>query len=188
MNRYFKAHNDVPAHPNISKTTIIYDSNETYETPAQKYLKVNTREYYQSSLFQTSVYPLNLEETYEHILNDRGLQVYKQAQQNVNDKKFDSEFIDFAIQFSNSGGWFADEKSDFYDPDEQQGYINSFKDVTILGLRESDRQYITTSPCIFYNLKEKWCLTQSGSLYKLNNEMSHLDMLTQIHKNKINKK
>ena len=176
MNRLFEAHNKLK-HPNLSKTIYVYDKTKLNQNCAQDLLKPNTNEYYSSSVLQTTILPVRPDTQYEDILNEKGLEIYKQAQEDVKNDKFISEFPEFACQYTNSGGWFADENSKFYDCEEFKGMLNTQNNITIVGKSTGHGgACMTTSVCIFCNVKEGWCLTQSGSLYKLGNKISLFSM------------
>lgn len=129
---------------------------------AAKYIKKNTREYYLLASHQYTITPLN---KLEDILNEEGENLYNQARKRYERGEYKDTITEYRAIYDNSGSWVSNPESPFYDKKEIGGSFNSFQNLKICGITESTGGPITTSPAIF--ITPEWCLTSSGSLYKL---------------------
>lgn len=104
-----------------------------------------------------------------------GQGVYDDILKKVENREFKDTFISCSVDYSNSGSWFSDQNSKWYNKYENieencAGAFNTFYNICITGKLVNDK-YCTTSPCIFYCLptaeSDGWCFTKSCSLYCL---------------------
>lgn len=165
----------------------------------QTLLKSDSQEYYMFSSFQKTIIPINNESeridtsssSLEKILSDKGLIIYEHAKTLADMNDFKDEFIEYRFDRSNSGSWFGDENSFWYDKQTMyekgtKGSFNTWNNINIIGkTKHSGEKFVTTSPCVFIihecneeegNEEKGWCYTFSGSLYKLSGKpMSNED-------------
>ena len=133
-----------------------------------KLLKKDSIEYYHLCISQVTIQPEDPNVPLKNILSDYGLMVYDYAC-NLAKQPPKDEFTEYTLDRINSGSWFAEKESKYYNPDEPGGFFNSFNNVVVIGktLKTEEKSFTKTSPCLFVNTKEGWVYTKSGSLYKL---------------------
>jgi hypothetical protein len=152
-------------------------------------LKSDSQEYYMFSSFQKTIVPINNEEdnidtkvsSLENILSDKGMIVFEHAKTLAEMNHFKDEFIEYRFDRSNSGSWFGDEDSVWFDKQTlyekgTKGSFNTWNNINIIGKTiKSGDKFISTSPCVFIVNGTKgnkgWCYTSSGSLYSLSGNL-----------------
>lgn len=195
MDRLINNHNEIGKRfadqPNIQHIHINKES-APKENPAHKLLKPDTNEYYRVSMFQQTVVPLCDQLKYTDILNEYGLSKFQEAQQRYERNDVKGEFVYYTKQTSQSGSWFKDPTSRFNTPAEDNfgGVLNSWNNIVISGvffpidqskpIDDSELIPLTTSVCIF--ITDDWCLTHSNNIYKLQKQVSMLEMMNLQHK------
>lgn len=138
---------------------------------AHKLLKPDSEEYFRVAAQQISVYPLEGSgRTYADILSAEGMELFQQAQQRYDRNDIKDTATRYSIRHERSGSWFKPENSQFkwvnyQDEGEINGILNTWSNLTILGEMENMKCGMTTSCCVF--ITDEWCLTKSGSIYKL---------------------
>ncbi|QKF93575.1 hypothetical protein QKU48_gp0117 [Fadolivirus algeromassiliense] len=147
---------------------------------AHKYVKSDTEAYYNISSDQVTI--PKFYGTYEEILNEDGLTLLQSVKEKVAKGEFKDTFVKYKLERENSGSWFANQSSQFYDPSAMKGCFNSFYNVVICGYTQElldtldgelftrGTKFMQTSSILFYT--DEWAYTKSGSLYKLG-EMIH---------------
>jgi len=130
------------------------------DPPCAKYIKKDTKEYYELASFQHTISFNSSKE----ILSEAGLKLFNEAQEKYNRGEYKDVFIDYVKTFSNSGSWYSDSKSKYYDPNALS-VLNSWNDICVSGTWKSNGNKMTTTPVIL--ITSEWCLTKNGSLYKL---------------------
>lgn len=182
MDRLINNHNEMGGRfanqPHIQHIHINKES-APKENSAHKLLKPDTNEYYRVSMFQQTVVPLSDQVKYTDILNEHGLSKFQEAQERFEQNKVKGELVYYTKQTSQAGSWFKDPASRFNTPAEDNlgGVLNSWNNIIITGLlsdASSSLIPITTSVCIF--VTDKWCLTHSNSIYKLQKQLSISEM------------
>jgi hypothetical protein len=133
--------------------------------PAALYIKKNTKEYYYLSSHQYTVPP---RENIEEILTDEGKVLYNQTQKQYERGEYKDVFHTYGIEYRTSGCWYCEEDSPFYSVDDCRGCLNARNNIVVTGRGGRIDDWITTSIIIF--ITPEWCLTKSGSLYKLCSE------------------
>ena len=142
------------------------------EPIAQTYLKPGTLEHYNVTANQVTMYPYPGNH-YTDILNSKGLALFASVKAEWEQRQLNSTFKDtisnWTLIRSNSGAWFADERSEHFNG--IKGSLNSFNNICVTGVISGQRP-ISTSVCIFIHLPKDnqdvgWCLTQTGSFYRL---------------------
>ncbi len=179
-----------------SKTpALVFTTAYNVPPPAAKYIKPDIEEYY---LLPNMTYTIPRRGgSYTGILNDEGLKLYTETLKRVKAGDFKDTVSRYQFIRSNSGYWEPNMSSPFFS--KNFILLNTFKNIQVSGLTEeiymkekhkpSDkRHYMSTSPVIFYT--SDWCLTKSGSLYKLgtnfeNDEDLYDDDLYDLYANKI---
>jgi hypothetical protein len=157
--------------PFISSTIIATNpfENNTQEN-AFTWIKPTTKQYYELPIGAITVQPINHES-----LSDRGLDLYQQCLDRVKQNNFKDEIAEYYVEAQPSGSWFADEESPHYDPNGIRGMMNTFQNYNVIGMTTSGGP-IQTSTCVFIKTDPDdgvgtgWCLTRSGSLYKLHTQ------------------
>ena len=151
-------------------------------------LKRNCVEFYNLSSSQYTIIPTT--KNVESIVNKCGLQMYQAACSDYNQNRYKDQFTSYCLINDNSGSWFANPESPFYDdsPNALKGMLNTFKNVLIWGFTEKSTDIpIRTSQCVFLE-RGKWALTKSGSFYRLDGvEHNYIDFSNMINKDKMNK-
>ena len=158
---------DIVDHMNKHDHLLILTNPSDPNHTTSKLLKKDSLEYYKLCLFQVTIQPENPDTPLKDILSEYGLMVYEYAC-NLAKIGAKDEFMEYTLEQSNSGAWFTDKESPYFDPDEC-GFFNSFKNIIVVGKTKNTKedQFTTTSPCIFVNKEEGWCYTRSGNIYKL---------------------
>lgn len=184
MNNLFRGYNDLDFDncDSIVHGHIEYDDSTLHENDAHKLLRRDCKEYYHVSMNQLTVIPRYPHDApIESILSEEGLKQFKFVSSRAEkEENFKDEMVDYAFDFIISGGWFADEKSPFYDPEDVKGILNCRNDIQIYGWSKTHQLPISTSRVVFVNnmLNPKWCITKSGSLYKLGTKRDIWEMQT----------
>jgi hypothetical protein len=195
MNNLFKGYNELPFGDNqhILHGHIEYDNTQEYENEAHKLLRKDCEEYYRVSLRQVTVRPLYPKNApIESILSKEGLEKYNFVTKRAeNTDNFKDEISEYALSSENSGSWFANSSSTFYDPDDLKGILNCLNNIVVYGWSKKHQQSISTSPVVFITPKPvegsdkfRWCITKSGSLYKLGKEFDIWEMHIMIEEKK----
>jgi hypothetical protein len=135
--------------------------------PAAKYMTPDTKEYYYLALNQYTISPFDIDENLD-LLNTVGLELYYETLKRLSFEKFKGVFTKYFLERTNSGLWVNNVSSPFYNPEECNAILNSFNNFSINGFLESGER-ISTSSVIF--LTSEWCLTRTGSIYKLNGQV-----------------
>lgn len=164
---------------------------------ATELLKDYTKEKYDVCELQYTIYKENEEgiivttpSEIMDILNEDGKDIYNLVLKKVEEGIYKDVFTKYSILREHSGVWIANK-----DPEYEQyakhlegvnATLNSFRNIRITGLSESLQKVIDTSVCLFFNrskiddneniIEDGWCLTRSGSLYKLKQEISRFEM------------
>lgn len=148
------------------------ESNEN----AHSWLNSDTKEYYFLSVSQYTLYPI---EDYVSSLNVKGKLLYEYVKEQANNNNYKTEIVEYYLERENSGGWFCDPTSKFYNTENKltddpniQGIFNTLNNIVIVGIL-STGQPISTSCCVF--ICNEWCYTSSGSLYKLGKRIENND-------------
>lgn len=186
MDRLINNHNEMGERfanqPHIQHIHINKES-APKENSAHKLLKPDTNEYYRVSMFQQTVVPLFDQVKYDDILNEHGISKFQEAQGRFERNEVKGELVYYTKQTSQSGSWFKDPASRFNTPAEDNlgGVLNSWNNIVITGLLSNTSLNdnsklipITTSVCVF--VTDKWCLTHSNSIYKLQKQLSISEM------------
>jgi len=153
-------------HPNIALSV-----NPTSTNEAHILLKPDSEEYFRVASQQISVYPLpGSGRTYADILSAQGLALFQEAQRRYQENDVKDKAIRYSIQNEHSGSWFKPQDSPFSwinyeDEGEIKGMFNTRLNMCITGEMEKAKRMMTTSICVF--ITDEWCLTKSGSVYKL---------------------
>ena len=155
------------------------DANEV--APAAKYMKKDTEEYYYLASDQYTVRPCSEGTDLMDILSPDGIKLYQTTQQRYERGEWKDSFDQYGLEMANSGFWSADKESQYYLSDKPHTYLNSWNNVNVVGYSEKIGAWITTSPAIF--VTENWCLTKSGSLYKLNGEKLSIGTIMELQAN-----
>lgn len=189
MNNLFESYNNLTVSPSILHGHIIYDHNTDLENYAHKLLRKDCKEYYHVSMSQHTVRPLYPPEApIESILSEEGLKKYKfissRIKQSIElspsslcNEIFKDEFVEYSFNATASGSWFANKDSQYYDSNYLQGILNCWNDICISGWTNKHPKGLSTSPVIFINEKDGWCITKSGSLYKLGTRVELCDLV-----------
>nr|QBK90087.1 MAG: hypothetical protein LCPAC101_03720 [Pithovirus LCPAC101] len=151
------------------------DSND--ESPVAKYIKTDTKEYYYLSSNQYTVILKNI--NLNDILTDEGQLLYNEYQNKFEQGDYKDTFINYCLVKCLSGFW-SPNKTDKYYNNTDCICLNTWNNINITGFSSKVEKYITTSPVIF--LTNDWCLTKSGSLYKLIKEHNIEKIKTDIEK------
>ena len=104
------------------------------------------------------------------ILTEEGIKLLNETNLNFSEGEYKDTFTKYAISRSISGFWSADQSSVYYDPDEPHTSLNSWTNISVQGWSQTRQCRLITSPVIL--ITEEWCLTRSGSLYKLGQKVS----------------
>lgn len=140
------------------------DAND--ESPAAKYVKSETLEYYHMASDQYTVQPYTDESSLTDILTQEGLKLLNDTQELYDRSGWKDVLGKYGTEIANSGFWSPDKESRYYENDCT--CLNSWHNLLVTGYSQSLRHFITTSPIIF--ITTQWCLTKNGSLYKLEGE------------------
>lgn len=142
------------------------DAND--EAPIAKYIKKNTEEYYWIASDQWTIRPENKDTDLLDILTTAGLELHSQTQEKYDAGDWKDTLSTYALDRSKSGFWSPDKESPYYVPDTDGSHwttLNSWNNIVVLGFSESRQKWLTTSAVIL--ITNEWCLTRSGSLYKI---------------------
>ena len=139
------------------------DSNDT--SPAAKYIKDDTIEYYYLGSDQYTVQVRDENINIHDILTDEGKNLFDKTVLRFSKNDYKDTFSTYITERSNSGFWSADTDSKYYKPEDPGTYLNSWNNISIRGLSDKNQVWLITSSVIL--LTNEWCLTRSGSLYKL---------------------
>ena len=139
----------------------------------EMFLEPESPEFFWRCSNQVSLYPTRSKSLFA-ILNDDGKELY----QSIKDLYLKSEpkktFQTYSVCPQESGNWFADKTSKFWNEDFGVASIHSFENRIVLG-KTASGEWFTTSPCIFIDTDEGWCFTRSGSFYKLETQMDYFE-------------
>lgn len=150
---------------------------------AHQYVKPDTKEYYYITSDQITIPYNSLNESYETILSEKGLELLQNIKEKVEKGEFKDTFVKYRVDLENSGSWFGNASSPFYNPTDCKGCLNSWGNIVIRGytqelldnLHGNNPSYsdltMKTSPVVFYT--NQWCYTKSGSLYKLEEKITY---------------
>lgn len=146
------------------------ESYKQFQSLAHAYVKTDTEPYYGLCSEQVTI-PKDKNNSYDSILNEEGIKELNRIEELVANNVFKNTFIKYKLVQGNSGTWFNDKTSLFY-KSEYYSALNTFQNILVEGILQdmsdediSSNKVLTTSPVIFYT--DKWCVTRSGSLYKL---------------------
>jgi hypothetical protein len=154
---------EIEKHPHVLLLSHLFDKRD--ESIAKSIVKPDTRDFYLLRSCQHTVYQHN-SAPIEGILTEFGLNMYQSACRDAELGKFKGSFTsEYRLDSDHSGNWFPDKASEHYSPDED-GMLNSFENIVVVGKLDGADLYTRTSPCIFIKRNE-WVLTKSGSLYDL---------------------
>ena len=157
-------------------TRIVNPNRDDY---ALDWVKEGTKQHYFLCNSQITLYPTDV---WINDLNEKGLELYSSALIRVQKEDFKAEYDVYYFDTRNSGSWFADEESVWRNETPPhvekgcKGTFNSWNNLTVSGvLKDEKGSSLFTSPCVFIGLEKDekgkcvggWCLTKSGSLYKL---------------------
>ena len=153
----------------LSPHPLVVDPADPQINDAHKLLKPDSEEYFRVASQQISVYP-GSGRTYADILSDEGMILFQEAQQRYDRNDIKDTATRYSIQDERSGSWFKPKNSHFkwvnyQDEGEIQGMFNTWSNNIILGEMENMKCVMQTSCCVF--ITDEWCLTKSGSIYKL---------------------
>ena len=146
--------------------------------PIPKYfLKPDSEEFYWCSNYQFSIHPKNNNKLSD-VLNEDGKVLYNNIRKLVLSSIPQKTIDVYTLEYVNSGSWFADQTSKYYlnANDKIKGAFNSFDNISIKGRIIGTKTWINTSPCIFVNIEEGWCFTKNGSIYKLLEHKTFLEI------------
>jgi len=136
------------------------------DAPSAMYINKDTKEYYYLATNQYTILPCNDNNNdITTILTDKGKELYSQSQQRYEKGEVKDTLTIYNINQENSGSWYSDTTSPFYNKEECRGCFNTWNNRTINGKSLAMNEWITTSVVIF--ITPEWCLTKSGNLYKL---------------------
>lgn len=154
-----------------------YDDRDN--APVAKYVIKDTEHYAGISNDQYTV-PRNDKGTYDGILNADGIKLYEETIEKVKNGQFKDILYCYFFDRANSGI----HKPDLRFDSNPVTALNSFNNKVALGLTKQmqldqinvpkdEQKYLSTSSIIIYGKHKdlygefEWCLTRSGSLYKL---------------------
>lgn len=154
----------------------------TVEIPfASELIDPTTAEHYHLCSNQCTIRPKD-STTPLSILTESGRNIYEAALRDVEKENFKGRFVEYCVDYSNSGSWFEDVESQHYKENDPfsggcRGMFNTFQNIVITGIIDEMEKPIRTSSCIFFERELGWCLTKSGSLYRLKdaNELDIVD-------------
>lgn len=133
----------------------------------KKLLKPETEEFYRLGSRQVTILPCT-ESSYSDILSEEGLTKFRDAETKFINGNFKDTIFDYTIEHVSAGFWFKDPNSVFNsnDDNEMNGCLNVPNNITILGkMSKAENVLMRTNVCVF--ITDQWCLTNSGSIYKL---------------------
>ncbi len=119
----------------------------------------------EGSLTENLLQTLTNVRQYPEFLNEDGMKIFQEAQDRYNQGETKDTISNVGLRFVRAGMWVADKESKYFKPDGIGGIMCSWKNVIVIGKRESDSVDIQTSVVVF--LTSEWCYTVSGSIYKL---------------------
>jgi hypothetical protein len=133
----------------------------------KKLLKPETEEFYRLASRQITVTPCG-DNNYSDILSEEGLIKFRDAETQFLKGDFKDTISNYMVEHSSAGFWFKDPNSHFntIDDSEMNGCLNAPNNITIIGkMSKVENILMRTNVCIF--VTDQWCLTNSGSIYKL---------------------
>ena len=165
----------------IFRRPFMEDAND--EAPAAKYIKPDTKEYYYLSSNQYTVRTGDESTDLSDILTEEGKVLFDESQDKFKKGEYKDTFTEYCRDPGRSGFWSADESSKYFDANKEvRGCLNSWNNVRVTGISNKCNECMTTSPVIF--ITENWCLTRSGSLYKLDKNSSKVNFYTGVEQTK----
>ena len=129
-------------------------------TYAVDYMRTDCIEYYNAPEALSTI-PSHMLGNYDGILNERGIELFNKAEAGINDSC--KTIVKYNFGTENSGPWFPDTESIYYLKTDFS-MLNSHSNFRVIGIT-SELKPINTSPAIF--ITKTWCLTKSGTIYKL---------------------
>ena len=152
----------------------IFNETTNDVSPAAKYIKVDTDEYYHLASDQYTVL------SDQNILTEKGLKLFNETQEKYNRGEWKDILEPYGIMNSLSGFWSPDKSSKYYTDDEKYTCLNTRNNLKISGFSKKKNDCLTTSVVIF--VTDNWCLTNSGSLYKLVKKLPIYEIFSLVKK------
>lgn len=152
---------------------------------AYRFINPECPEYYWIASDQVSLYPFQ-SASLDDILSAAGKELFKAVSNEWENVKNNPKrvILSYAIVPVESGYWFADQQSKYWNELHGQASLHSFQNWAVLG-KLQDGQWIQTSPCIFIDTTNGWCYTKSGNFYRIENESGIIETHQQIARDKL---
>jgi len=143
-----------------------------HDAPAAKYMLLDTDEFatVSDSMITVPQRKGSNSGTYDRVLNEHGKQLLEETLRLVAGKQFKDVLSNYTLEVSLSGYW-RDEKTGMQ-------YLNTHNNLFVTGdLRSDPARRVDTSMIVFYDESggSGWALTNSGSLYALENPLPKAD-------------